>query len=256
MDVDFRDIEKYTLILVKTLFAILVMLIMFSFIELEANKLPPEEIAKKLEEAKELRRAVARENAGIKSNENFPDVWPPKMNTTYPEIELFDQTGREFLLSSLQKRVLVVEYIDISSPVSQAQSGAYLAGPYYAAATTEIDEYAEPFADVLRKNSETNVILPDDNIIELKIIVYGEGGGPGTRDDAQNWAKHFNLNISDNVIVAVPKKDFRGKETQEIIGGYHLVDKNLRLRVDSAGPMPKHNLKMTLAPLAAKLMKH
>ncbi len=245
-------IQKYLSYAIRTLFIILGLLMVLSVIHIESNKKSPEEIARILKETQELRMILAKRGH---TNLNLPDPWPPKMNKPYPDFEMFDQEGKEFTFSSLKGKVIVVEYIDVSSPISQAQSGAGLFGPYYGSSSSDIDKYAKPFAEVLRKNTGQGFVLPHDSIIELKIIVYGEGGGAGTRDDAQRWAEHFHLKKSDNVIVAVPKKDIRDERTDKIITGYQLVDKNLILRVDSAGPEPKHNLALTLVPLVPKLVR-
>ncbi|MBV1889194.1 MAG: hypothetical protein KUG67_03010 [Proteobacteria bacterium] len=90
--------------------------------------------------------------------------------------------------------------------------------------------------------------------MELKIIVYGTDGAAGSRDDAEQWAEHFRLNEEDNIIVAAPSKDMRSDESQSLVRGFQLLDKNMMLRVDSSGVMPKHNLQMTLAPLVPKLI--
>ncbi len=248
-----EQIQKYLSYATKTLFTILGLLMILSVVHIETNKKSPEEIAKILEESKEMRAIMAK---GGQLNKNLPEIWPPKMNNVYPDFAMIDQEGREFLLSSLKGKVIIVEYIDISSPVSQAQSGARKFGAYYAASSSDIDEYAKPFAEVLKKNTSGSIVLPNDNIIELKIIIYGEGGGAGTRDDAQQWAQHFNLKKSDNVIVAVTKNDFRGKESDVIISGFQLLDKNMLLRVDSSGATPKHSLAMTLVPLVPKLIRN
>ncbi len=248
-----EQVQKYLSYITKTLFTILGLLIILSVVHIETNKKSPEEIAKILEEAKEMRAIMAK---GGSANQNVPDPWPPKMNNIYPDFALIDQEGKEFNLSSLKGRVIVIEYIDVSSPVSQAQSGAGLFGAYYASSSSDVDKYAKPFADVLRKNTSGALVLPNDNIVELKIIIYGEGGGAGTRDDAQQWADHFNLKKSDNVIVAVTKNDFRAKESNVLISGFQLIDKNMLLRVDSSGATPKHSLAMTLVPLVPKLIRN
>ncbi len=247
-----EKIQKYIGYVIKTLFTMLALLMVLSVVHIETNKKSPEEIAKILEDTKELRRALVKK--ARYGNENLPKPWPAKMNSPYPDMAMFDQEGKEFTLSSLKGRIIVIEFIDISSPKSQAQSGAGLFGPYYASASSDIDKYTQTFSQVLRKNSASSAMLPNDNVVELKIIVYGENGDAGSRDDAQNWAKHFDLKKSDNVIVAVPKKDIRGNESASLIAGFQLIDKNMLLRVDSSGPSPKHSLAMTFVPLMSKLM--
>lgn len=244
MDHDF--IKKRISQFIKGLFVVLGIVIAFSIFAIEATKKPQAEIDAILEERRKNFEAMV---AGKQLNENLPEVWPAKMNVPYPALGLIDQTGQNFSLADLKGRVIIVEFIDMSSPVSQAQSGAGLMSAY---AGGEVDEFAKPFSEYLR-DLETPLVLPHDRIMELKILVYGPDGGMASRDDAQNWATHFNLKRDDNIIVAVPQKDMRDKATDGLVGGFQLIDKNLLLRADSAGPTPKHNLTLTLTPLVPKL---
>ena len=247
-----RDpIQKHLSFAIKILFTVLVLLILVAIVSIEVTKKPPEEVAAILKERQRMQKILAETG---QTNVNLPDPWPAVMNKPYPEIKLFDQKGQAFSLSSLKGKVVILEFIDISSPVSQAQSGARAVGAY-PFKSQDVDQYARPFSDVLKKNTDEKLTLPHDHIVELKIIVYGEGNAQGSRDDAQNWAEHFGFKRSDNVIVAVPEKDLRGKKSDSLIGGFQLVDRNMILRVDSAGKTPKHNLQMTLAPLVPKLIR-
>ncbi len=247
---DFKIIEKIISYAIRGLFVVLLGLIFLSGIAIEANKKPPEEIERILKERREFYEALRK---GEPVNKNLPNPWPPKMNQKYPDIDLIDQSGGDFRLSDLKGRVLLVEYIDMSSPASQAQSGGALFGAY--GATTYVDEVSEPISDVLRQSTGGAISLPHPHILEVKIIVYGDGGGQASRDDAQNWASHFSLKQEEGVIVAVPVKDIRDHATNELIIGYQLVDKNMMMRVDSTGVEPTHSLKMTLAPLVPRLVK-
>lgn len=245
------QVQKYIDIVMKGLFTLLFVLFILTIASLEATKKPDVEIEKILAEQNKSLQLIAD---GKQLNENLPASWPAKMNAPYPEIVLFDQKGESFKLSSLSGKVVILEYIDINSPISQAQSGAGLLGAY--GSVSDIDKFALPFTDVLHDTLGDEFVYPgNEDIIEVKIIVYGEAGGPGSRDEAQNWASHFGLTREQNIIVAVARNDIRGKESDTLIGGYQLLDKNMLLRVDSSGPMPKHNLSMTLVPLVPKLLR-
>lgn len=251
MEVTRAGIDKTLSVMIRGLFGCLMVLMFLAFVSIEANKKPDAEIAKILEEQRKMRIILATASKG---NENLPEVWPPKMNVVYPDFELFDQKGEKFLLSSLAGRVIILEYIDISSPISQAQSGSATAGVYFGAKSQELNKEAQPFSDIVNKITNGAFTLPNDNILELKVLVYGADGAPGSRDDAEQWAQHFKLEESDNVIVAVPSLDMRSDESQSLVRGFQLLDKNMILRVDSSGVMPKHNLRMTLVPLVPKLI--
>ncbi len=247
------QIQKYISHATKFLLGMLSLLLLLTMFDIESNKKPPEEISKALDEQRSRYAAFKLdEENNIKNSTS--NTWPPKMNNPYPEIELFDQSGQAFSLSDLKGRIIIIEYIDMTSPISQAQSGAGLFGAYNASANQDVDKYAMPIADILRKETDNSIMLPHDQIVQVKVIIYGENSGAGSRDDATNWAKHFSMDKSDNIIVAVPKNDMRGKDSDKILTGFQLIDSNMVLRVDSSGAIPKHNLKMTLVPLIPKLL--
>lgn len=232
------------------LFSMLLLLLLFGFVAVEMTKKPQQEIN---EIVAQNRKALLFAIEGKPINSNFPDPWPPNMNQTYPEIALIDNTGKEFNLSELKGKVLIVEYVDMMSPISQAQSGARIVGSY---AGGEVDSLTEEVADVIKRETQGKFMLPDENVVHVKIIIYGENGGQASRDDAQNWAEHFKFSAeTNNVVVAVPVKNLTSEITDKVIGGYQLVDRNYFLRVDSAGPEPKHNLQLTFAPMVAKLIR-
>ncbi len=245
-----KQIDKIIAYASAILVSALIMLVLFSILAVEIKKKPIEERQRIFAE-QQKQFDILKSSTTI--NENLPNPWPPKMNEPYPDIDLIDQNGQEFKLSSLKGKIVIVEFIDMTSPISQAQSGAWLVGAY--GRIQEIDKYTETFSDTLRKNTEPSIILPNNNIMQVKIIVYSEDGKQPSRDDAQNWASHFGYTREEGVIVSVARNDIRDIRTQELVTGFQLIDKNQILRVDSAGPTPKHNLKMTLVPLIPKLMR-
>ncbi len=248
---DHSKIQKFISNVTRFVVGLLVLVVIFSFLALEAEKRPQAEIQKILEQERVAFQALSE---GKSKTTGLSFDWPPKMNTAYPDIALIDQKGASFSLSSLAGKTVIVEFIDMTSPISQAQSGASILGAY--GGVSEVDAFAMPFSDVLKQNTDAGITLPKDNVIILKVIVYGKSGAQGSRDDAQNWAEHFNLQKSNGYIVAVSEKDLRNDDTANLIGGYQLLDRYTKLRVDSAGALPKHNLKITLIPLAEKLMRN
>ncbi|MFP4385632.1 MAG: hypothetical protein ACLFP8_04085 [Alphaproteobacteria bacterium] len=253
-ELDRETVNKILIISTKVLVSTLFVLIVLSVFALEITKKPDAEIDSILEKQREGMRAVLAgkeldKDGTVKEAPN----WPPQMNRQYPDLELLDRNGRIFKISDMKGYVLVVSYIDMSSPVSQAQAGAALAGPYGSA--QEIDQYAQPFSEAVRKGTGGDFTLPHDSVLELNILVYAPDGSQATLDDATKWGDHFDLELSRGVIVAVPKLDLRGEEVETILGGYQLLDRHMMLRVDSAGREPKHNLTLTLVPLLSKLAR-
>lgn len=243
------NIKKIQKILTYTSYglgAVLVGLIILSGFVLESNKKPQAEIDRTI-------LNTYKQAKGFSVNENLPQVWPPQMNKIYPDLALIDQTGNPFMLSDLRGKIIVVENVDMTSPVSQAQSGAATVGTY--GNIQEFDAGAKPFAELLYQHTDNMLTWPNANIVLLKVIYYNAQGGQATALDARGWAEHFGLRREDNIVVAVPQKDLRDKETTDIIiPGFQLIDRGMNLRVDSSGATPKHNLEMTLIPLIPKLL--
>jgi hypothetical protein len=246
-------VNKIITLSAKILFSALFVLITISIFAIEITKKPQDEIDAVLDKQREnvIAMLAGRSNPENTQGVDIAQYWPPKMNQPYPDIALVDRGGRAFKLSDMKGYVIVMSYIDMSSPISQAQAGAGTVGAY--GLTKDIDKYTEPFLKVVEKNAPDNFKLPNDGVLEINVLVYTQDGSQPTLDDADKWAEHFDLNLERGIIVAVPKEDMRSSDTQSIITGYQLVDQHMMLRVDSAGIEAKHNLKMTLVPMLSKL---
>ena len=219
-------------------------MIVVSIAALEANKKPWEE-----------RKKVLAEWNGIElPNENLPTPWPPEMNKPYPDIPLIDASGNEFNLSKYSGKIIVVEYVDMTSPVSQSYSGAKKYG-VYGKPSNSYDESVMSFESLVAKETMGKVHIPNHDIIYLKIIIYNDNGEQAKPEDAKLWADHFKFKPENNYIIAVPQKDIRDKRTDKIVPGIQLVDSDFLLRVDSAGPNPKHDLRFRLVPLIPVLLE-
>lgn len=238
--------------IMKFLFAGLILLVIIAYFHVESKKKSPEEIAQIMDKQKEIFKALS-EGKTVNTNENLPNDWPPLMNKPYPNLLLIDQNGQTFNLSQHEGKIIILEYIDMLSPVSQAQSGAGLLGVYGNKDIVSVDKYMVPFSAALIKNGVDTNVLSQNDVIQIKVLVYGDDGQT-TVSDVENWTNHFQLGEEQNVIVATPQKDMRDDSVSMAVGGYQLLDRKMRLRVDSSGPTPKHNLDMTLIPLFEKLV--
>lgn len=239
---------KYAYYVVYFLLAVLGFLIVLAVIVIESNKDPDPH----------KRLAATAKILGVeqKINANLPQPWPPAMNKAYPDIPLIDQSGVEFKLSDLKGKVLLVEFIDMASPVSQAYSGAKTKGTL-GAATQTVDEGTAPIEEIIKTETRPvgQVDLPHPDIIMVKILIYNENAQQAGPPDAERWAKHFGFSREGGVIVAVPQKNLRDKTTDLLIPGFQLIDKAFLLRVDSAGVNPKNSLIFSLAPLIPTLLQ-
>ena len=138
------------------------------------------------------------------------------------------------------------------NPVSLSYSGAREYGLYGKAES--FDDYVLSLSDTVKNETQNKFSLPNGEVIVLKLILYNQEGTQPSAADAENWANYYRLKTSDNFIVAVPANDFRGEESDKIVPGFQLVDRDFNLRVDAAGPTPKHDFKMSLIPLIQKLL--
>lgn len=242
---EFETFRVYLRKAIKFLFGTLLFLFLVGLLELQGSQKP------EAERNKYVLEQIAK-SRGIEINDNYPTPWPPAMNAAYPDYELIDQEGVQFKLSDYKGKIIILEMVDMSSPFSQAYSNAAEIGLF--GATEKYDEYTKPIATLLREYSEDNLVLPLPNVVTIKVIVQTQNGAQPSVKDAEEWAAFFRLTKANNVIVAVPVKDIRGKLTEKITPGYQLIDGDMMLRVDSAGLEPKHNLTMTLVPQLQKLI--
>ncbi|MBZ0114894.1 MAG: hypothetical protein K8J08_20705 [Thermoanaerobaculia bacterium] len=66
-----------------------------------------------------LRPEASRTESAVE----LPDPWPPNVDETYPDLELIDQDGETFNLSSLRGKALIIEPIGMNCPACQGFSG-------------------------------------------------------------------------------------------------------------------------------------
>lgn len=237
--------EKYLGKAIRLCFTILIFLILVSLLFLAGVNKTPEERNKYVKE-----KVLA--SLGVEVNENYPTPWPPMMNSTYPDYELIDQEGKQFKISDFKGKIIILEMVDMSSPISQAYSNAAENGIF--GVTDKYDNFSKPIEKMLSDYTNGDTILPLSTVEVIKVIMRTQNDQQPKPKDAEEWAAFFKLKKENNVIVAVPVKDMRGKETDKITPGYQLIDSEMMLRVDSAGITPKHNLEMTLVPLLPKLI--
>ncbi len=235
---------KYAYYVVYILAGVLLLLFVLAVAVLEHNKNP----------SFEARQKALVEIYGFKPpNQNLPTPWPPAMNAPFPDIPLIDTNGAEFNISDFRGKVMVVEYIDMTSPVSHSYSGAKTRGPF-GGSRHSFDSSVSSFEETVSRESQGTLTLPHPDLPVVKIIVYNEAGAQAKVDDALAWAGHFGFTRENNYIVCVPQKDLRDKLTDKIVPGFQLVDKEFLLRVDSAGPEPKHSLQFRLVTMIPTLL--
>lgn len=178
-------------------------------------------------------------------------VWPPTIGKKYPDLKLPDASGHIFSLSSLRGRVVLVEFVAMNSPASQALSGGHYRGGYYGikpqSGIASIIEYFSRFSG--------GATLGDDRVALVQIFLYDLNSDIPTQEDVLNWTNHFGNNGARNHYILIGTKEIRGGKTSNLVPGFHLLDKNLVLRASSTGAKPQDNLYTKLLPMAGKLLK-
>ncbi len=180
---------------------------------------------------------------------HLPHPWPPLVGQRYPDLELIDPDGGRFRLSQLRGKVIIVEPTGMNCPACQAFSGAHKYGAYE---NNPVQDYVQSFQEVFPRYAGGKR-LPSRDIIFVQLLLYDMKLGHPSVQDAQKWAKHFNIYRVPNYYVAVAARDLRGEASFNMIPGFHLIDRTFVLRADSTGHHPKNDLYRELIPMAAKL---
>lgn len=180
---------------------------------------------------------------------SVPLQWPPKLNQTYPKLRLMDQTGQFVELASFRGKVLLIEPIGMTCPACQSFSGAQKRGGYQGLSHQKdlqsIEEYLLLYGN--------GALLSD--VVFIQILLYNLEMKAPTAEEAQDWAKHFQMERTKNQIVLAGIPELLGKDSYKMIPGFQLVDKNFVLRSDSTGHQPKENLYTKLLPMIPELLK-
>lgn len=180
----------------------------------------------------------------------LPKTWPPKLGESFPDLTLIDQNGAKFRLSALKGKVLLIQFVNMKNPVSQAFSGANELGAYMGAETSS---NVQVFWKLLPDYAK-GVKFPNNNVRIVQILLYSMSLGPPKAEDVQKWAEHFRLYPKDGHIVAASPYDLRGPETAQLTPGFMLVDQNFIVRGDATGTPPHQNLYQTVLPMLASLV--
>ena len=97
---------------------------------------------------------------------------------------------------------------------------------------------------------------PDDpRLVHVKLLLYdlSRTRAPSV-EIARQWSEHFGLGNRRNVVVLVGENYLIGRDTYDLIPGFHLVDVDFRLRWDSSGYDPVHDLWRELLPALPEML--
>jgi hypothetical protein len=176
--------------------------------------------------------------------------WPPETGKVFADLELVDQDGQKFKLSDLRGKVILMQFVGMNDPVSQAFSGAAKIGAFQKVPLQEkVPEIREFFPKY------TALPFPNPDVVFLQVLFYDLRFKPPKPKDAKMWAEHFGFKKSDNQIVAIVPHDMRNGYVFSLIPGYVLIDKGFILRANAAGSNPQDDLFKTLLPMVPIAIK-
>jgi hypothetical protein len=176
--------------------------------------------------------------------------WPPAVNQPYPDLVLYDYTGRRVQLSSFKGKIILVEPVGMPCGGCQAYSGAHkkgaLGGVAPQADLRSIDEYF-PLGT-------GGITLTDERIVFVQLVLYGPHLGAPTLAEGKRWAEHFGFDAKPNHIVLLGTPEMQSRASFDMIPGFHLIDRNFVLRGVNVGHDPHSDLNRDVLALVPKLL--
>ncbi len=176
--------------------------------------------------------------------------WPPKLGQHYPDLQVIDHHGTKRRLSDFAGKVLLVEPVGMNCPACNAFAGAQVNGGFNGLTPQDglasIERYLPDYAG--------GVTLGEGDLVLIHLLLYDFFMEAPDVEDARMWAEHFGLDQRTNVHVVVSARDMRGRASFDMVPGFHLVDRQFRLRKDSTGHRPRHNLFTELLPEIPSLL--
>ena len=164
--------------------------------------------------------------------------WPPRLNETFPDLELRSSTGDIVRLSDFHGKVVLVEPVGMTCAACNAFSGARERGGY-----KHITPQANlPSIEKLLPQYAGGTSLDDERIVLVQLLLYDMKLRAPSLEDARDWAAHFGFDDNPSVIVLVGDERFINRASYDMIPGFFLLDKNRVLRADATGHQPRHNL--------------
>jgi hypothetical protein len=179
-----------------------------------------------------------------------PEPWPPRLGEPYPDLQLVDQTGRPFTLSSLKGSVILLEAIGMTCPACQAFAGAHRVGSFGpvepAGGMQSIDELVPQYAK--------GVTFPSKDLVLVQLLLFDMKLGPPSVDDARAWAEHFHRDRTRFQVVLAGGPGLHNQASYDMVPGFQLIDRNFVLRSDATGHRPHDSLYRDLLPLVPTLI--
>lgn len=188
---------------------------------------------------------------GLRSSEPVViGTWPPVKGERYPELLLRDHNGQQVRLSDFAGKVILMELVAVPCQGCQALAGGNerggFAGVPVQRGLESIHQYARRFA---------GVELGRDDVVFVQLLLYGRSMSSPTRAEVAGWAEHFRMTGSERTIVLQGDASMLGRETYQLIPGFHLIDEQFVLRYDSCGHHPEDDLYRDLLPALGRMVR-
>ncbi len=97
--------------------------------------------------------------------------------------------------------------------------------------------------------------LPHRDVVVVHLLLFGFDMQQPSVADAKEWAEHFDLDPREGHLVLVGSPTLFGRSTMSRVPGFQLIDRDFRLRFDSTGHQPRHDLWTELLPALGKMIK-
>lgn len=174
--------------------------------------------------------------ANTQTGDNHALPWPPRVGESFPELQLRDVYGAPVSLGDLRGQLLLIEPIGMDCPACQAFAGAAEHGPF-GPVTPQPDLPA--FEQIL---AGRGVNLGGSQVHWVQLLLYNaRRDGPPSLEEAQRWARHFELDRRSDVRVLVGDDALINPASYRMIPGFFLVDQCFVVRSDLTGHRPANS---------------
>lgn len=178
----------------------------------DKGKNPQQEQEKKL--ASEVLESQAR------------NAWPPETGYEFPSMLFLNANGQRRSMEEFRGRMVLVEYVWMGSPVTQALSGSNQRGPFGKVPINKqfksLEQYFPEYSGGVSINDVTL----------LQILMVDGASHEVTPETAKAWVKHFDLEAKRRTVLIGTPALLRNEGSQ-LLGGFQLLDRNLVVRVDA-----------------------
>lgn len=174
---------------------------------------------------------------------------PPELNRPYPNLALIDEHGTTVPLSVFRGKVTLIHAVSMGCSLCQALSGSDRFGPFGmtmpAAGVSSLESYLKSYAPLALKSDQLQVV---------QIVFFDRDGNPPTADELREWSDHFHLRERGIVVLGAPMS-ISQTIGRSLVPGFQLLDRDLVLRSDSTGIVPRNDFSRQLLPQLTNMLR-